>query len=201
MLDLREIIADNICDLRTRAGMTQAELAEILNYSDKAVSKWERAESIPDIFVLKELAELFRVDVDYLLCAEHTVDRAALISRETKRRRFIVSALAAMLVWLIATYAFIQVNITAPDSALPAWMAFIYAIPVCSVVVLVFNSIWGRRRLNYVIISVMVWSVLLSVYLSVLTLSVGNFWMMFFLGIPAQIIIILWSGLGHKEKA
>ena len=67
MVDLREIIAKNICDLRIGAGMTQSNLAAVLNYSDKAVSKWERAESIPDIEVLKEIADLFGVSVDYLL--------------------------------------------------------------------------------------------------------------------------------------
>ena len=197
MLDLREIIAKNVCNLRTGRGMTQAELAEILNYSDKAVSKWERAESVPDITVLKEISELFGVSVDYLLTEEHKEARATGASVTVKRNRFIVSALATMLVWLIATYLFIQMNISAPSSALPAWMMFIYAMPTSSVVVLVFNSVFGRPRLNYLIISIMVWSLILSVYLSALTLGAGNFWMMFFLGIPAQIIIILWSGLAR----
>ena len=200
MQDLREIIAKNICELRTRSGMTQAGLAEILNYSDKAVSKWERAESVPDIAVLKQIADLFSVSVDYLLSEEHKLDTEVQISQDTKKRRFIVSALAAMLVWLIATYAFIQINISAPDSQLPAWMMFIYATPISSIVVLVFNSIWGRRRANYLIITVMVWSLILSVYLTALTLGAGNFWMMFFLGVPAEIIIVLWSGLGSRIK-
>mgnify|MGYP003308780749 CR=1 FL=1 len=199
MLDLRDIIAKNICELRTRAGLTQAGLAERLNYSDKAVSKWERAESIPDVFVLKEIAELFGVNVDYLLSSEHTPECAPLISGAIKRNRFIVSALAAMLVWLIATYAFIQMNISAPNSALPAWMTFIYALPISSVVVLVFNSVWGRKRLNYLIISILVWTLILSVYLTALSLGAGNFWMIFFLGIPAEIIIILWSGLSKLK--
>lgn len=201
MSDLREIIAKNICDLRVNSGMTQSKLAEELNYSDKAISKWERAESIPDVVVLKELADLFGVSVDYLLAAEHEAPLADKASDTTLgRNRFIVSALAAMLVWLIATYMFIQMNISFPSAALPAWVMFIYALPISSVVVLVFNSIWGRRRFNYLIISVMVWSLILSVYLTALTVGLGNFWMMFFLGVPAQIIIILWSGLSVRKK-
>ena len=196
MQDLREVIAKNICELRLGRGMTQAGLAELLNYSDKAISKWERAESVPDVAVLKQIADLFSVSVDYLLTEEHEINPEELIGRETKKRRFIVSALAAMLVWLIATYAFIQINISLPEARFPAWLTFIYAIPISSVVILVFNSIWGRRRLNYLIITVMVWSLILSVYLTVLTLGGGNLWMMFFLGIPAEIIIVLWSGLG-----
>ena len=67
MTDLRAVIAKNICDLRTEAGMTQAKLAEVLNYSDKAVSKWERAEAIPDVTVIKAIADYFGVSLDYLL--------------------------------------------------------------------------------------------------------------------------------------
>ena len=199
MLDLRETIAKNICELRTRRGMTQAGLAEILNYSDKAVSKWERAESVPDIAVIKQIADVFGVSVDYLITSEHNEDKAEAVSNAVKRNRFIVSSLATMLVWLIATYLFIQMNISIPDAMLPAWMMFIYAMPTSSVVVLVFNSVFGKPRLNYLIISIMVWSLILSVYLSALTLGAGNFWMMFFLGIPAQIIIILWSGLSRTR--
>ena len=71
MEDPKEIIARNIVDLRRKNGMTQLELAEKLNYTDKAVSKWERGESIPDVAVLKTIADLFGVTVDYLLTAEH----------------------------------------------------------------------------------------------------------------------------------
>ena len=71
MNDLKGIIAKNIIDLRRQNGMTQAELAERLNYSDKAVSKWERGESVPDIAVLKSIADIFSVTVDFLITAEH----------------------------------------------------------------------------------------------------------------------------------
>lgn len=71
MEDLKRIIADNIAELRKAVPLTQAELAEKLNYSDKAVSKWERGESIPDVIVLKQIAGIFGVSVDYLLEEVH----------------------------------------------------------------------------------------------------------------------------------
>ena len=77
----------------------------------------------------------------------------------------------------------------------PSWLMFIYSIPVSLIVALVFNSIWGRVRLNFLIISLLVWSVILSVYLTLLTVASLNIWLVFILGIPAQLIIILWSGL------
>ena len=74
MSDMRQIIAQNIVKLRTARGWTQAELAERLSYSDKAISKWERAESLPDVIVLKQLADLFLVRVDDLLCEDVPLD-------------------------------------------------------------------------------------------------------------------------------
>ena len=71
MSDKRFIIGKNIAELRKSSGLTQLELAEKLNYSDKSVSKWERGESLPDIVVLKSVADLFEVTLDYLVEEEH----------------------------------------------------------------------------------------------------------------------------------
>ena len=97
MTELRDAIAKNICKLRTDAGMTQAALAEVLNYSDKAVSKWERSESVPDVFMLKRIAEYFGVTIDYLLEIEHTPEQEVARvekNKKSKRNKTIVSLLA-----------------------------------------------------------------------------------------------------------
>ena len=60
-------IGANIAYYRKQAGLTQVGLAEKLNYSDKAVSKWERGDSIPDVLTLMQIATLFGVKVDDLL--------------------------------------------------------------------------------------------------------------------------------------
>ena len=83
MEDLREIIAKNIADLRREQNLTQAELAARLNYSDKAVSKWERGESMPDITVLKEIADLFSVGKS--CAAKHSVWNTAFCQRTFDR--------------------------------------------------------------------------------------------------------------------
>ena len=202
-MELREIIAKNLSSLRTGAGLTQLQLAEMLNYSDKAVSKWERAESVPDIFMLKRIADYFGVTVDYLLEEKHKVEQSSLTSvniQSRNRTHAIISFLSAALVWLIATVVFVIVNIAAPEATFSAWLAFIYAIPTSAIVLLVFNSIWGKKRLNYLIISILVWALLLSVYITGLVFAEVNIWLVFILGIPAEIIIILWSVLGHRKK-
>lgn len=201
MQDIREIIAKNISELRSLNGMTQSGLAELLNYSDKAVSKWERAESVPDIAVLKSIADVFGVTVDYLITdSPEPPVQDKKRERAVARNRLIVSSLAVMLVWLIATFLFVELQIVAGDARLAPWIMFIYAIPASAVVALVFNAIWGIAKINYLIISLLVWSLFLSLYLTLLLLGVGNLWLIFFLGVPAQVIILLWSGLTPSKK-
>ncbi len=191
MEDLKHIIAHNLSELRRSVSMTQIDLAERLHYSDKAVSKWERGESIPDVGVLKEIADLFGVTVDYLLTEEHTAPRED-VPAGRQHRRAVVTLLSVALVWLIATVVFVILGMVLPGLR-GEWLAFVYAVPVSAIVLLVFNSLWGRRRRNYGIVSVLVWGLLLSAFL---TYPRGMMWMIFLLGIPAQIIIWLWSRLG-----
>ena len=67
MDERKATIASNLIKLRLAAGMTQAELGEKLNYSDKSISKWERGESVPDVLTLVQLADLFEIPVNQLL--------------------------------------------------------------------------------------------------------------------------------------
>ena len=61
---MKKTISNNMLIYRKRAGLTQAELAEKINYSDKAVSKWERGDGVPDVAVLCEMAEIFGVTLN-----------------------------------------------------------------------------------------------------------------------------------------
>lgn len=197
--DIKKNIADNISGLRREFGFTQTELAEKLNYSDKAVSKWERGESVPDIATLKQIALLFDVSVDYLISKDNSNKKLRNISVHKKRNHIIITLLATMLVWLIATVVFVAVTLQGYNIK-NTWLAFVYAVPVSSIVLLVFNSVWGKGKYNFAIISVLVWSVLISLYLSFLTFAIYNIWLVFMVGIPGQIIIILWSRLKLKKN-
>lgn len=224
MEQFKKTVAQNLTALRKENQYTQLQLAELLHYSDKAVSKWERGESLPDIFVLKKIADLYHVSLDDLVmtaeerearaaedgAAEVAVEDAGLQMEEvpmedvvqpmkakaSQRTRAIIAGLAAMLIWLIATSCFVGLDIFAPDMQYTP-LTFLYALPVTAVIWLVFNSIWFNRRWNYVIISILVWSVLLSLYITFLPY---NIWKIFYIGIPAQAIIILWSRLHPSKK-
>ncbi len=200
MEDPKEIIARNIVDLRRKNGMTQLELAEKLNYTDKAVSKWERGESIPDVAVLKTIADLFGVTVDYLLTAEHKTTVPVLSRLEsTLRSHRVITGLSILLVALLATLIFVILDLL-PGERGGAWLSFIWAVPVGSIVWLVFNSIWFNRHLNYLIISILVWSTLAATHITALFFGV-NIWLIYVLGVPGQAIILLWSKMrGWKKK-
>ena len=198
MENIKQIAAKNITDLRRAANMTQLELAERLNYSDKAVSKWERGESLPDVAVLKQIADLFQVSMDYLVTADHTQHPAPVVyeGRELRNRR-IIMGISVILVWLAAAIAFVVVDIVMGASA-RNWIIFGYAVPISLVVILVFNSLWFNPRWNFLIISCLMWVVLAGLHIGVLLLGY-NVWIIYILGIPGQAIILLWSGLKFKK--
>ena len=205
MEELKLIIAKNIVMLRRRDGMTQIELAQKLNYSDKAVSKWERGESVPDIAVLKAIADMFGVTVDYLITDGHDVTEQVVdesvpkYARDAKKHRMhrVITGMSVLLVWVIATLLFIIFDASWHRSD-ANYLVIVYAVVASMLVWLVFNSIWHNRRRNYLIISGLMWSVLLAVHTSIL---VGGFnlWQLYLLGIPGKIIIVLWSIIGKKK--
>jgi len=189
MDDLKLIIAKNIVELRKKINITQAELAERLNYSDKAVSKWERGESLPDILIFKQISEIFGVKVDYLF-TEHSLkkDVSFFLPNILKNNRLVISLLSIGLIWLFATASFVVLSIL--DNGFFAWRAFIVAIPISAILALIFNAIWGKWKHMFIYLSILLWSILLTLYCSFIT---KNIWLIFIIGIPLQILIIIWS--------
>lgn len=196
MKDIKPIVAKNIARLRQAKGMTQIELAEKLNYSDKAVSKWERAESMPDISVLVEIADLFGVPLDHLVRPASPLPKPAAPKAPRYDRRMI-TGVSVLLVWLIAILVYVILSLCCPSMHY-RWLCFVCAVPVSCIVWLVFNSLWFNRRRNYLIVSLLMWSTLTCVQLSLLPAG-HNIWMVYLLGIPGQIIILLWSRI-RKQK-
>lgn len=198
--DLKLIIAKNIADLRRANDITQAELAEKLNYSDKAVSKWERGESIPDITVLKQIADIFSVTVDYLL-TEDKIQPHELVESDVKQRNYnhiIITAMSIFLVILISTFVYVVLTM-AMGMRLWHLLSFVYALPICAIILIVFNTVWFNTRYNFLYISALMWSFLAALILTFLACGI-KIWLIAFVGIPGQIIIIMWSRLKFTAK-
>lgn len=191
MDEIKRNIAKNIAFLRTSEHMTQAELAEKLSYSDKAISKWERAESIPDIYILKKIADMFGVTVDWLI--KDNGDRPVTESNRKARNHKLITLISAASVWVIAIIVFVSCWI-ANKAVADLWLIFVAAVPATAILLLIFNSIWGtRRRLkNMLIISSLIWSGLTLVFLVLLRLAgMTSAWMLFLIGIPAEVVVVL----------
>ena len=193
-------IGANIAYYRKQAGLTQAGLGEKLNYSDKAVSKWERGESIPDVLTLMQMASVFESTVDALLgdvnalpdnpsTLERAMNQVSEKALKRKANKNIILALTTTLVWFVALLAFVVLStLDIPYS----WLAFFYAVPVNAIVLLSLRSAWHDFRWNKALISAIVWGALASIYASIWAFLGFNAWKIFLLGIPGQIAIFLW---------
>lgn len=209
---IKERIGKNIASFRKQAGLTQAGLAEKLNYSDKAVSKWERGESVPDVVTMMQLASLFEITVNDLLVdpeelpGNPTTLEAAMtqVSEKALKRKAnknVILALSSTLCWFVALLFFVVIS----TFEIPySWLPFIFAIPANAIVLLSLRSVWHDYRWNKALISLIVWGSLASVYCSILAFLNFNAWRIFLLGIPGQIAIFLWFQLfrpaKHKEE-
>ena len=165
--------------------MTQAELGELLSYSDKSISKWERAEAIPDAFVLKRMSEIFGVSVDYIL-SEHDKWQPSAVPEPEKRSysSTVITMISIVGIFTLALLAFIITWILED----PQWMIFIWMIPVSLVTHLVLNSVFRKGKNNFYIVAALVASVIAVVYLTFLS---QNWWQLFILLIPAEFIVFL----------
>ncbi len=198
MEEMKSIIAKNIAELRQAKGWTQIELAGRLNYTDKAISKWERAESIPDVTVLVQLADLFGVPLDYLVRSEHAAaaEKKQRLGILARRNRTFITGMCVLLVWLVALMTFVVLALCM-DITRFHWLTFAYAVPVTLIVWLVLNSVWFETKRNYFIISLLMWSTLAVLSLT-LSLFLEKAWLLIVLGLPGQVIILLWSRLRFK---
>ncbi len=177
-------IAQNLINYRKQNGLTQLELAEKLNYSDKAISKWERGESFPDITVLCSIAELYNITINDLV-SEQKVGKVKFLTQTPNKIRLCL--LTTGLVFFIATIIFSILTIWVP-SVTKAWLSFIYAIPISSIVLLVFSAIWRKRGWQFIFVTVLVWTLCLSLYLTML----GSAIYLFIIAAPFEALVVIW---------
>lgn len=189
--ELNRIIAENLAKYRRAANLTQLELAERLNYSDKSVSKWEQGNGMPDIFVLYRLAEMYGVTVNDFLCRHEEV--AVPDKRKGFFSRGMIMAMSVGLSWLVAVVAFVFTMLLAPDFSSP-WLPFVYALPVTFIVIVVLSSVWKFNILRPISVSCLIWTLLLSIFMTLFVAfpDAPNLWTLFLIGIPLQTLVVLW---------
>jgi len=192
MENINEHVSKNITLLRKENKWTQQDLADKLNYSDKTISKWERGESTPDIEMLCKVAEIFNVDLDYLV-TEHTENDIKKHQNDSqiRIRNILILIMMCVAVYLIAAIIFVYATLRDPNNAKRFWVTFLMAVPICALI----SNLYARRMhkwlMRLISVSIFVWTIIASVYCGSLTLGQNNFWLLFLIGIPIQAAICL----------
>lgn len=201
MNNVNEIIGKNLLNLRKQAKLTQMELAEKFNYSDKSISKWENGESLPSVDVLFDLAKFYGVSLNDLVDENFNLQeqKVNIKTKEKKPKAYsshlMITLLSASAVWLVATVIYVMLMIFTKQGI---GTIFLWAVPATCIVLIVFNSIWGHFKYLFPILSVMLWSTLACLHVQILPIS--NIWPIYLLGIPLQVLIILWAALVKRPK-
>lgn len=190
MENLNQVIADNIKSLRKKNGLTQAELAEKINYSNKAVSRWETGEVIPDVVTLNNICEVFDIPLASIFEENAAEKRKSELKHiPTIGNRMAISLISISLIWFIATIVYVSVKVT---TGATLWQVFIYSVPLSCVLGIIFNALWGNPMTKHILLSILIWSSLASVYF---TLIDYRLWIIYIVGIPLQTAVILWANI------
>lgn len=196
--DIKTVVAENLTALRKNKNLTQSDVAAMLNYSDKSVSKWEHADSLPDISILAQLCEIYGVTLDYLVSAnaKEDIEKHEIHRQNQADMSYLITSMlmSIAVVYLLAAVLFVYSILIIKSE--PFWQAFIWAIPASALLLLYYNRKWLKNKvLKVVSQSVACWFLLISVYLQFLSYRL---WLIFILGIPIQVIILLGIRLNKK---
>ena len=191
---IRTVLAEKLTAYRKRAGMTQAELAEKLNYSDKSISKWERGDGMPDLLVLCRLADLYDVPLDAFL-REGPLVRS---QTEQKGRRIIITLISIGLAFFVGAIGFFVCYLAHVNEG---WLAFVYAIPVSMILLVVFSHLWSNILWQALSVSGLVWTLCGAIFISfVVIANMKSVAMLFMVAAVFQVLIILWYVLMYVRK-
>lgn len=196
MENIKEIVAQNILNLRKINKLTQYELAEKINYSDKAVSRWEKGESLPDLETLNNIAKVFNVSISYLL-EPHSYDDIPINNQ--KIAKLLIVILSVAVVWMTSIVLFFYLGANLSHYY---WQIFIWALPVSTLVLMYYNYKLGNKKYLLILDSILIWSFITAIYLHFIHL---NLWLLFLIGLPIQTIIVInylkkpFKKLGRKK--
>ena len=183
--EFNALVAKNLVAYRKHNNLTQLELAEKLNYSDKAVSKWERGECLPELYVLKQIADVYGVTVN-----DFFSERAKPKKNAKWLNAAFVPFLSTCIVWLVALVSFFIWSSIAPN-ANNRYLTFITALPITAIVFLVFSAVYKSYVCQTLSVTMLIWTVVLTLHLWIKPLFDG-ITMLYLVAIPVQIAMTLW---------
>lgn len=195
--DIKQIIAKNLANLRKNKKITQTELAEQFGYSDKAISKWENGDTLPDIQTLYQLCEFYNVTLDFLVSEQSFDEKIKYINHLNKRvivNNSLIELLYCSFVWILAVIIYVYLY---TFSEINYWQIFIWAIPATTIVMLLFTKVWKQKLYTFIVRSLFFWTLVTACYIQFIEY---NIWPLFFLMIPIQVALILTIAINDKLK-
>ena len=195
--DIKKIVAKNLANLRKNKKITQTELAEKFGYSDKAISKWENGDTLPDIQTLYQLCEFYNVTLDFLVNEQDFEDKIKYINHLNRKviiNNSMIELLYCSFVWILAVIIYIYLLIF---SEFDYWQIFVWALPATSLVMLLFSKVWKQKIYTFVVRSLFFWTLVIACYIQFIQF---NIWPLFFLMIPIQVALILTIAINDKLK-
>ena len=195
MEELKVIIGENLAALRKEKKMTQAELAEKFNYTDKAISKWEKGETSPDIETLYALCEFYGVTIDYLTHPGSKSDKEEYVVKDSNfTNKVWQTALTVSIMWMVATFIFIW---SLMIHSYIYWQVFIWTVPISATALNLMNHRYFHNRLLYFISwSIFIWGVLAGFFFQFIS---EGLWPLFILGAPAEVTLYLWYRMNRNK--
>ena len=192
------LLAKNLVYYRKASGLTQLELAEKFNYSDKSISKWERGEGFPDVFVLKSLADFYGITVDDFYLEEH---KKIAVKSSQRRKQIYIRLLSIAIAVLVTFLTFFLLNtLLDKEVAFKSWLVFIYGLLAVSITWLVWEFIYHKRFNRMLATSAVIWTSALSIYLTFLVVMSLNLYLIFVVAIPLQVLEIIWFLFRNKKN-
>lgn len=194
MEDVKKIVSQNIARLRKESGLTQAELAKQINYSDKAISRWEKGEVVPDLETIYALSEVLGVPVN-TITEKAPETNPARDEASAMRQRILSQVFLLCEIWFVISVIYVYIKITRQTSI---WQLFVWGVPASTLVLWFFTrKERGQDVLLFIYASVSVWSLITSVYLHLMD---ANPWYLFFTGLPLQGLLVIRYVFNYKQS-
>ena len=192
MENLKEIIPENIINYRKANNLTQLELAKKINFSDKAVSRWEKGEVLPDVETLQKLSEIFNIPLSSLLEKHDSFEKQKF--SKPKKQEVLAQTFLICEVWTIISVIYSYLIVT---KGINMWQIFVWGVPATALALLVHTRKNQNNLTNFIYGTIFVWSTITSIFLHMISSSP---WYFYILGVPLQGILIVRYLFNYKQN-
>ena len=195
MKTLKEIVGANLTELRKREGLTQLELADKFNYSDKSISKWEKGDTLPDLETLNELCKFYGVSLDYLVTDGKKIDKKQFIKSKYRYNpnAIAITCILSSIIWFVATIIYVYLML---QNKINYWMVFVWSVPTTCLFLQICNfKYFSNKLFSLITMSIFCWTLITAIFLQCFLYVPTIVWPLYILGIPLESTLVLWFTL------